>query len=114
MRPFVLFPLWFGLLSAPCMAQSDTEHLHVEVHMDADGFMCPFLTPMFLDVLEDKGAVWSLRDVEEGTIEFCLPLGSAPSPEGLADWLVQLGYEERHIRFPVFDTLPEPLPHPSP
>lgn len=114
MRPFVLFLFWFGLAPGSCMAQSDTVHLHVEVHMDADGFMCPFLTPMFLGILEDKGALWSARDVEAGTIEFCLPLDASPSPDGLTRWLVQLGYEERHIRYPVFDTLPHPLPPPGP
>lgn len=82
--------------------------------MDADGFMCPFLTPMFLVILEEKGALWSVRNAEEGTIEFCLPLDAGSSPEVVSDWLTQLGYEERHIRYPVFDTLPEPLPHPSP
>lgn len=83
----------------------DPTWLRVEVAMAEDGFMCPFLTPMFIGILEDKGADWVICRPQASEIEFCIPLGLAQSQEGYVDWLTDLGYEEQHVTFLQFDTL---------
>ena len=51
--------------------------------MAEDGFMCPFLTPMFIGILEDKGADWVVCRPQESEIAFCVPLELRQSQEGL-------------------------------
>ncbi len=73
--------------------------------MAEDGFMCPFLTPMFIGILEDKGADWVVCRPHESEIEFCVPLALAKSQEGYTEWLTQLGYQAHQVTFLQFDTL---------
>ena len=82
-------------------AQDST--LHVEVSMAARGFMCPFLTPMVVDYLEEKGAHWLNHDRQASTIEFAMPLDSMDGPDALTRRLVLIGYEERHVGYSRFD-----------
>jgi hypothetical protein len=79
--------------------------LKVEISMADDGFMCPFLTPMFIGVLEDKGADWVVCRPQESEIAFCVPLEFAQSQEGYTDWLEKLGYQRHQVSFLQFDTL---------
>lgn len=79
--------------------------LRVEVTMEEDGFMCPFLTPQFMRILEDKGADWVRCRPQDSAIDFCVPLEHARSPEGYSEWLTGLGYSPQHIHFLQFDTL---------
>ena len=73
--------------------------------MAEDGFMCPFLTPMFIGILEDKGADWVVCRPQESEIAFCVPLEFAQSQEGYIDWLEKLGYQRHQVSFLQFDTL---------
>lgn len=82
--------------------------------MAEDGFMCPFLTPMFIGILEDKGAEWVICRPELSKVEFCVGLEHARSQEGYVDWLTDLGYAESQIAFGVFDTLSVMPPIPTP
>lgn len=83
----------------------DSPWLKVEVSMAEDGFMCPFLTPMFIGILEDKGADWVVCRPQESEIAFCVPLEFAQSQEGYIDWLEKLGYQRHQVSFLQFDTL---------
>ena len=87
----------FLLLSWACSAQ-DNAFLHVEVTMEAHGFMCPFLTPMFIGFLEDRGAEWVQHDPDASSIEFAMPLDSAIQQD-FTDRLVLIGYEAKQIGF---------------
>ena len=79
--------------------------LQVEIAMADDGFMCPFLTPMFIGILEDKGANWVVCRPQESEAAFCVPLDMARSQEGYIDWLEKLGYQRHQVNFLQFDTL---------
>lgn len=84
---------------------SDNPWLKVEISMADDGFMCPFLTPMFVGILEDKGADWVVCRPQESEISFCVPMESAQSQEVYVDWLQKLGYQGHQVTFLQFDTL---------
>lgn len=84
---------------------ADTAAVQVRIHMAEDGFMCPFLTPVFLDVLDKKGAAWVVPRPASSEVEFAAPLEVAPDQEALRDWLRQVGYDPELVSFPVFDTL---------
>ena len=93
----------FGVLQGEF--EADPQWLHVEISMEEDGFMCPFLTPMFLGILEDKGADWVICRPQLSEIEFCVPLEMGRSEAGYIDWLTGIGYQDQHIAFQRFDTL---------
>jgi len=86
-------------------ADASPPWLHVEVYMAEDGFMCPFLTPLFAEILEDKGAEWVICRPEQSKVEFCVALEVAEDQQGYIDWLQDLGYQADHISFGAFDTL---------
>jgi hypothetical protein len=80
--------------------------LRVEISMAGDGFMCPFLTPMFLEILEEEGKVdWVVCHHQQSEVEFSVPLEFAKSQKTYSQWLTGLGYQEAHITFLQFDTL---------
>lgn len=85
-------------------AKGQSKCVHVEVTMDAHGFMCPFLTPMFLGHLEDRGAHWVSHDPDASSVEFAMPLDSLQDEEAFTRYLVLIGYEEKQIGYPRFDT----------
>ena len=91
----------------------DPPWLKVEIAMAGEGFMCPFLTPMFLEILEEKGADWVHCRRAESEIAFCVPLDKAQDQGTYTHWLTGLGYQEAHITYLQFDTLqvqpPKPL-----
>jgi hypothetical protein len=95
-------------------SQSDSTFVRVEIKMAEEGFMCPFLTPMFLEILEDKGAEWVVCRPQESEVEFCTGVFKSKSKEVYTDWLTQLGYAEAQIQFAVFDTLATLPPLPTP
>ena len=86
-------------------AQQDPAFVRVEIKMAEDGFMCPFLTPMFLDILDRKGAEWVVCRPQESEVEFCMSLLKAQGQDVYTDWLTQLGYASTQIEFAAFDTL---------
>lgn len=86
------------------LCQADSPFIHVEVSMDAHGFMCPFLTPMFLGFLEDRGAAWVSHDPDASVIEFAMPLDSLHSSRDFTEMLVLIGYEEDQVGYARFDT----------
>jgi hypothetical protein len=98
-----ILSLWTG----PVIAGSVMEPawLRVEIAMAEEGFMCPFLTPLFKGILEDKGADWVICRPQQSQVIFCTPLALAQDQEGYIDWLTDLGYEEEHVTFLAFDTL---------
>jgi hypothetical protein len=80
--------------------------LKVEIAMAGDGFMCPFLTPMFLEILEEEGRVdWVQCRHQQSEVEFLVPLEFAQSQKTYTQWLTGLGYQEAHITYLQFDTL---------
>ena len=99
----ILAAVFIGCLFVPEM-KGQTECVHVEVTMEAHGFMCPFLTPMFLGHLEDRGAHWVSHDPDASSVEFALPLDSLQDAETFTRYLVLIGYEEKQIGYPRFDT----------
>ena len=110
--PLFVISLARFLVFPPVPAESPT--LHVEVSMEARGFMCPFLTPMFLGYLEDRGAHWVHHDPHASTVEFALPLDSLSGQEAVTDRLVLIGYEARQVEFLRYDTLATVPAHPAP
>lgn len=96
--------VWMALFQTPLDSASEPPTLHAEVSMDARGFMCPFLTPMFLGYLEDRGAHWVHHDAEGSTVEFAIPLDSLSGQSDITDRLVLIGYEAKHVTFARFDT----------
>ena len=85
--------------------------VHVEVNVDSHGFMCPFLTPMFLGYVEDKGAIWVHHDPDASLVSFALPLDSLASADEFTERLVLIGYQEEQVNYARFDTTAT-APHP--
>lgn len=86
--------------------------LRVEIAMAGEGFMCPFLTPMFMEILEEKGADWVQCRHAESEIAFCVPLAKAQDQKTYTQWLTGIGYQEAHITYLQFDTLLVKPPNP--
>lgn len=81
-----------------------SEFVHVEVTLEAHGFMCPFLTPMFLGYLEDRGCAWVHHDPNASLVSFALPLDSLRAEDEFTERLVLIGYQEKQIAYTRFDT----------
>jgi len=114
MQPIKTSLIIVGLCSVVQCADAQEACVHVEVTMEAHGFMCPFLTPMFLGHLEDKGAHWVSHDPDASSVEFALPLDSLTDAEAFTRFLVLIGYEEKQIGYPRFDTTAVVPPNPEP
>ena len=112
--------LIFRIIAASLLvnsAQPDLAFVRVEIKMAEDGFMCPFLKPMFLGVLEDKGVEWVVCRPKSSEVEFCTALTKSESMEVYSSWLTQLGYADAQIQYTAFDTLaflPSPPLPPGP
>lgn len=109
---FLCMGLCLTLPSVQC--QSESPCIHAEVGMEAHGFMCPFLTPMFLGFLEDKGAHWVQHDPDASTVEFAMPLDSLQGTQDLTDRLVLIGFDARQVSYNRYDTLMVVPPNPEP
>ena len=106
--------IWMVLTPPTPQISSESATLHVEVSMAARGFMCPFLTPLFLGFLEDRGAHWVHHDPEASTVEFALPLDSLSGQQAVTDRLEIIGYEARHVEYLRYDTLSSVPASPAP
>ena len=110
------FLIALGLAFAPTLPLDVPEAptLHVEVHMEARGFMCPFLTPLFIGFLEDRGAHWVYHDPHASTVEFAMPLDSLSGEQAVTDRLELIGYEARQVAYLRYDTLASVPASPAP
>ena len=111
MKPLLLSVMVWLICGSTSVNGQESLYVHVEVTMEAHGFMCPFLTPMFLGFLEDRGAEWIVHDLDASTVEFAFPLDSLQTARDFTDRLVLIGYEEKQVGYARFDTtgtLPNP------
>lgn len=67
-----------------------------EISADAHGFMCPFLTPMFMNRLKAEGAI-EVSKSEDLTITAVFPITSIVSEESLRNWAAMVGYEKDKV-----------------
>lgn len=81
-----------------------TLHLHATVSMDGDGFMCPFLTPQFLDVIGSR-AHWVEARPLDSEVEFAIPMEQAWSQHALIDMLSDIGYPADGAHILQWDTV---------
>ena len=88
-------------------------HVHVTAFMAGEGFMCPFLTPQFLDVVRSR-AHWVEARPLESQVEFVLPLEQAWSPDALRGVLTDIGYPADGVSFLHWDTVGVIPPSPAP
>lgn len=88
-------------------------HVHVTAFMAGEGFMCPFLTPQFLDVVRSR-AHWVEARPLESEVEFVLPLEQAWSPDALRGVLTDIGYPADGVSFLQWDTVGVVPPAPTP
>ena len=72
---------------------SDT--LYFEVDADNHAFMCPFLSPIFMGLLEDAGAYWVAKD-EVHRVHVAFPEGSMDE-QGVLGLAVKTGYMEEIV-----------------
>ena len=79
-------------------------HLLVTVHMEGEGFMCPFLTPQFIDLLETRSH-WVQPQPLESRIHYAQPLDEAWSQDEVAAVLRDIGYPEDGAVFLQWDTV---------
>lgn len=106
--------IWMVLIPPTPQISPEPLTLHVEVSMAARGFMCPFLTPLFLGFLEDRGAHWVHHDPQASTVEFALPLDSLSGQQAVTDRLELIGYEARQVAYLRYDTLSSVPASPAP
>ena len=99
-----LIPAWESALIQPQGDAGEGGHLLVAVHMDGEGFRCPFLTPQFIDVLDTR-AHWSLIQPTESTVRFAVDLDEAWTQEGLHQVLTAIGYPKGGASIAQWDTL---------
>ncbi len=83
---------------------SDSACVQVVVEMAGEGFMCPFLTPQVVDILEQR-AHWVDAQPAESRIRFVVPLAGAWSPEEISEILKDVGYPAEGASFLQWDTL---------
>lgn len=79
-------------------------HVLAEVEMSGEGFMCPFLTPQVIDVLEEH-AHWVEALPTLSRIRFAMPTDKAGSPSKFEALLESIGYPEGGAVFLQWDTL---------
>ena len=108
----MLFLISVVLLWIPSLADgadsvlcpSSGPHLLVTVHMEGEGFMCPFLTPLFLDILETRSH-WVKSRPRESCVQYAQPLEEAWSQNGIRGVLESIGYPEDGAVFLQWDTV---------
>lgn len=88
-------------------------HVHVTAFMAGEGFMCPFLTPQFLDVVRSR-AHWVAARPLESEVEFVLPLEQAWSQDDLRGVLTDIGYPADGVSILQWDTVGVIPPSPTP
>ena len=88
-------------------------HVHVTAFMAGEGFMCPFLTPQFLDVVRSR-AHWVEARPLESEVEFVLPIERAWSQDALRGVLEDIGYPADGVSFLQWDTVGVVPPSPTP
>ena len=108
----ILLPL-YGEVDHGVGPESDSPlHVHVTVFMAGDGFMCPFLTPQFLDVVQSR-AHWVEARPLESEVEFVVPLEQAWSKPALRGVLADIGYPADGVSFLQWDTVGVIPPSPA-
>ena len=80
------------------------QHLVVTVHMEGEGFMCPFLTPQFMDLLESRSH-WVHPVPLESRIHYAQGLDEAWSQDEVTAVLKDIGYPEGAAAFLQWDTV---------
>jgi len=111
--PIFLIPAPEGVLPGPFESRQGGGHLLVTVHMGGEGFMCPFLTPQFIDVVDDR-AHWTRALPLESSVQFAVALDQSWTQDGLLDVLTSIGYPEDGASFLQWDTLAVVPPMPEP
>ncbi|MGB1671105.1 MAG: hypothetical protein ACPHCT_06505 [Flavobacteriales bacterium] len=76
----------------------------VTVHMEGKGFMCPFLTPQFIDLLESQSH-WVHPEPLESRIHYSQSLDEAWSQDEVTEVLKDIGYPEDGAVFLQWDTV---------
>ena len=94
-----------GVLSPGQGGQLPGEHhLVVMVHMEGEGFMCPFLTPQFIDLLESRSH-WVHPEPLQSLIHYSQSLNEAWSQDEVTHVLKDIGYPEDGAVFLQWDTV---------
>lgn len=99
-------------LSAPCTAHHTSnafcinavsdEHFRTSepikfiVEAEANGFMCPFLTPIFMKELEQRGAISVIKD-DQLRVHVSFPADSNITADDLKRIAENVGYEKDKI-----------------
>ncbi len=67
-----------------------------EITAEANGFMCPFLTPMFINRLKTEGAI-EVSKSQDLIITAVFPQNSHINEESLRKWAASIGYEKDKV-----------------
>ena len=96
----------------PCAAYSPSDECHTNgihenhlttsepiafiVEAEANGFMCPFLTPIFMKELEQRGAISVIKD-DQLRVHVSFPADSNITADDLIRIAENVGYEKNKI-----------------
>lgn len=76
-----------------------------DIHADANGFMCPFLTPMFIEQIQDRwGGVVTSHEPKDSRVVAWIP-EEAVGPEEILDYLAVLGFQPKLIHWTISDSI---------
>jgi hypothetical protein len=86
-----------GSVNSLCEARSEiSEPIAFIVEAEANGFMCPFLTPIFIKELERRGALSVSKD-EYLRVHVSFPSDSSITADDLKRIAENVGYEKEKI-----------------
>lgn len=96
-----------------CLSQTESITLNSEewavkwdVHAEAHGFMCPFLTPMLIEHIQSQwGGIVTEHDKHGSKISAWIPIQSADSTV-FANFLDALGYQNKLVHWSLQDSIP--------
>lgn len=93
---FTTILLLGGAFALLCKAQEADFARKMEISADAHGFMCPFLTPKFIQAVEqtDSCKIWKTDDL---IIHLEYQAGSKINPEKILKLAEAIGYERKNI-----------------
>ena len=92
---------------------SGEHHVLVTVGMEGEGFMCPFLTPQFIDLLQTRSH-WVYPQPIDSRIQYAQPLEEAWSQGEVTSILKDIGYPEDGAVYLQWDTVTVLPPKPEP
>jgi hypothetical protein len=98
MKSFVILLLL--LCSTAGLLAQDT--LTYKVEADDHGFMCPFLTPMFMNKMKELGAV-DVRKDDSLAIWFKAPPSAEMTSERIVKILEGVGYQRKILHVQIMD-----------